>query len=217
VKSTDWIRLRITDMYYNGDRFAVYNVYNGIDPELILETPHVDSDSTQRRITDAQAAFKSVGVWSHAEAFLAPGKYHIVIKPRSSPFGGGTAAIRFDRVAQLQNAPAGLIADINDAEICPGYGGYTVIRQRVQAEHQLNVCQLLGLQGVDLDTEDREQVKALTRTVRKCLGEDHVGWMYAVDGNSKRGVLGARVLENTIQVERREASERHQVICKLQE
>lgn len=213
-KSTHYVRLRITDLYYNGDRFAVYQVYNNIDPELIVETPHVDSDSTQRRCTDPNAAFKSVGIYSHAEFILAPGKYHIVIKPRSSPFGGGTGAIRFDYVESLDTMPVGLVASTAEAELCSGYGGYVVVRQRVKAENQQNVCQLNGLLAVDMDTTDRDDVKAVTKTVYTCSGRNHVVWLNAVDGETKKGRLGVRITDDSeLQIERRDPDERHQVLC----
>lgn len=213
-KSAQYVRLRITDLYYNGDRFAVYNVYNNIEPELIVETPHVDSDSTQRRVTDPNAAFKSVGVWSHAEVILAPGKYHIVIKPRSSPFGGGTAAVRFDAVEAMDGMAVGLVAAVTDAEVCAGYGGYVVVRQRVKAENQGNVCQLNGFLGVDMQTGDRDDVKAVTKTIYSCNGKEHVVWLNAVDGETKKGRLGVRITEDSqLQVERRDPEERHQVLC----
>lgn len=215
IKSkTKFIRMRITDMYYPGDRFVVYNKI-GSRPEMIIETPPADCDGRHKRITDPNAAFKSLGIWSKAEIILPPGQYHIVIEPLSSPFEGGTAAIRFDTLENVDDVSPAEAVQLSDSQVCPGWGGYIVVRSKTEAGKQGAACQLLGLANVDLESDDKDAIYAISKTMASCLAEEQLVWINSIDGDDRKGRLAARLSQKRFQVEVRDKAERHQVLCRV--
>lgn len=210
-----YVRLQITDMFIAGDRFSVQNVL-GIHPEQLFETPAVDSAGPRVRVTDANAAFKDKNRFSSGEAYLGPGKYHIVIYPKSTPFGGGAGAIRFDSVDNLDNVTVDLMAATSQAALCRGFEGYVVVKQRVDAEHQAAVCQMIdAMEEVDFDASYKRDIMAIDKTMTRCLDKKQLLWVGAFNGDTKDGRFGLRLNKGQIQVEKRDPSERHWVLCRL--
>lgn len=215
IKSKEkFIRMRITDMYYPGDRFIVYDKI-GSRPEVIIETPSADCDGRHKRITDPNGAFKSKGIWSKAEVMLPPGQYHIVIEPLSSPFEGGTAAIRFDTMENIDGVTQDEAIALSDSQICAGWGGYVVVRSKTDIGKQGPTCQLLGLANVDLESDDQDAIYAISKTLVTCMADKQLAWIQSLDGDERNGQLAARVADKRFQVEARSKTERHQVLCRV--
>jgi hypothetical protein len=211
----NYVRVQVTDLFAPGDRFAVYSV-EGKYERLLLETAMVDADARHSRISDPGKAFKARDIWSSGEAILKPGKYEIIVRPRSSPYSGGTAAIRFDHVAGLhgRQVPSVLIDETMQAPLCCGYGGYLVVQQRTDAKSADDVCAILGLfpaliQPVDFDREASE------RTHAACMKRGEPVWINRYDARNEYGVAMYLTEADRFRVEIRDPQEANWVMCQV--
>lgn len=111
VESDVNIVVRVVDLFCTGDIFDVYAIAK--DKKTLLgTTSSVQSDNCETTTADADHAW-SHGQWSRGEFILNPGRYKIMIVPHSSPYGGGSAAVRFDEEA---DDPLGEVLDGSEWE-----------------------------------------------------------------------------------------------------
>jgi hypothetical protein len=88
----DMAEFRITDAFWKGDSFEVYDFGNAI-----LTTPIVPIDTSSSE-TNPENSYAS-SVFSHGSVILAPGNHSFTIKTVTSPYeGGGAAFFRIDRI-----------------------------------------------------------------------------------------------------------------------
>ncbi len=218
INSKDrYVRLRITDLYLNGDRFAVYDSLGKDSNRPILETPPVNSDPLRKLATDPDDAFKWSNIWSRYEVALAPGKYHLSIWPLSSPYNGGTAAISFDYI-DINERTVEAAMQAADKPICRGYGGLIVTRAKVTADKHQTVCEALELDPFDLDSKEEEDVDAIAETLMDCLEPDERAWINTYDGKKYDGrVTAMMTTKNKLKIEKRKPKDRNYVVCQVRE
>lgn len=94
VESDVNIVVRVLDLFCAGDIFDVYTIQKNTRT-LLGTTSYVQSDNCDTITADPDHAWDH-GQWSRGEFVLKPGRYTIMLVPHSSPYGGGSAAIRFD-------------------------------------------------------------------------------------------------------------------------
>lgn len=94
VESEVNIVVRVVDLFCTGDMFDVYAISKS-KKTFMGTTSAVQSDNCETTTADADHAWEH-GQWSRGEFVLNPGRYKVMLVPHSSPYGGGSAAIRFD-------------------------------------------------------------------------------------------------------------------------
>ncbi|PJF19011.1 hypothetical protein PSACC_01178 [Paramicrosporidium saccamoebae] len=86
--------IRIVDLFCIGDVYKVM-VVDGDRYRVLGETNSVKSDNCKTTTVDPDVAWED-GFWSRGEFVLDPGRHTIVLAAVSSPYGGGTFALRVD-------------------------------------------------------------------------------------------------------------------------
>lgn len=210
-----YVKIQITDLFSTGDRFAVYSV-EGKYERLLLETSMVDADGRHSRVSDPAKAFKANDIWSSGQVIIKPGKYEIIIRPRSSPYGGGTAAIRFDHVTGLdgRQVPSILIEESLKAPVCRGYGGYILVQQRADSKLADDVCAIVGLFPAVIQSNDFD-LEAAERTHAACLDRGVPVWFNRYDRKNNYGLAMFLTDEDRFRVEIRDPKEMNYVLCQV--
>lgn len=93
IKSDRHVRVDAVDLYCIGDRFRLEAAEVDSDYVYEMVTSRERADGCQLRMADPQQAWKYRG-WSRGTLKLPPGHYTIKVFAESSPYGGGTMALR---------------------------------------------------------------------------------------------------------------------------
>lgn len=93
IKSGRHVRVDAVDLHCIGDRFRLEA--SDMDSDLVYEmlTSREKADGCHLRSADPQQAWED-GEWSQGTLKLPPGRYSIKVFVESSPYGGGTMALR---------------------------------------------------------------------------------------------------------------------------
>lgn len=206
--------LRITDMFCKGDGFNVYRTANG-KKKLLGSTNKVSSDGCKTTTAIPQIAWTS-DEWSRGEWVLPAGRNTISIEPESSPYDGGTAAIRFDvegeepvsdeeeeevdeeddddddeqEIKFIDNDGDESDAETKAYHYCKGVKGYGIVLDEVSGAKARNLCEAVGQEGVVITNNKRLQT-AVWKTIRMCLDDKATVWIDDYNGTGRGGSINA--------------------------
>jgi hypothetical protein len=140
IDTMEFLTLQVTDFQCIGDVFSIYN-----GDTLLFSTHDVDADGCAAFQPDPDLAFSNPE-FSKGSFTLSPGSYNLRIVLKSSPYGGGTLALR--AVAAIST---------NDVCIPKSYPRLMVVKSDsdhpngFMCQEANDVCASRGLKKADLD------------------------------------------------------------------
>lgn len=93
IRSDRHVRVDAVDLYCIGDRFRLEATEMDSDIAYEMVTSGERADGCQLRTADPQQVWDDGG-WSQGTLKLPPGRYTLKVFVESSPYGGGTMALR---------------------------------------------------------------------------------------------------------------------------